>query len=49
MKTMTGAVLAGKNRLEISDACPLPDEPCATGAFVRPLIKAVVYSDDERR
>lgn len=49
MKTMTGAVLAEKNRLEISDACPLPDEPCATGAFVRSLIKAVVYNDDERR
>ncbi len=43
MKAMTGAVLAGKNRLELSD------EPCATGAFVRPLIKAVVYNDDEQR
>lgn len=43
MKAMTGAVLTGKNRLELSD------EPCATGAFVRPLIKAVVYNDDERR
>lgn len=43
MKAMTGAVLAGKNRLELSD------EPCATGSFVRPLIKAVVYNDDEQR
>lgn len=45
MKTINGAVLAGKNRLELSSSCPLPDEPCATGAFVRPLIWSPCTSD----
>lgn len=45
MKTMNGAVLAGRNRLELSSSCPLPDKPCATGAFVRPLIWSPCTSD----
>ena len=45
MKKMRGAVITGKGTMAISDECPLPDAPCPTGAFIRPLIWSPCTSD----
>lgn len=45
MNYMRGAVLAGRNRLEISDTCPIPEEPGPAGAFVCPLVWSPCTSD----
>ncbi len=45
MKHMKGVVITGQNTLAISDQCPLPEEPCATGAFIKPLIWSPCTSD----
>lgn len=31
--------------MEISNHCPIPEEPCSTGAFIRPLIWSPCTSD----
>ncbi|WP_304425697.1 zinc-binding dehydrogenase [uncultured Adlercreutzia sp.] len=45
MQTTKGVVIAAKGRMEVRDDCPLPDEPCPTGAFIRPLIWSPCTSD----
>lgn len=45
MKYCKGVVITGENTLAISDRCPLPDAPCDTGAFIRPLIWSPCTSD----
>ena len=45
MKHMKGVVISGKNKLEIRDDCPLPEEICPTGALIRPLIWSPCTSD----
>ena len=38
MNYMKGVVITGPNCMVISENCPLPEEPCPTGAFIKPLI-----------
>ena len=38
-------VITGKKEMAISSHCPIPDEPCETGAFIRPLIWSPCTSD----
>ena len=45
MRTCKGIVIAGKNKLALSDQCPIPEKPCSTGAFLRPLIWSPCTSD----
>ena len=45
MKYMKGVVITGQNTMAVSDRCPLPEEPCPTGAFIRPLIWSPCTSD----
>ena len=45
MKYMKGVVITGQNALAVSSQCPLPEEPCSTGAFIRPLIWSPCTSD----
>ena len=45
MRYCKGAVITGKNKMDISDHCPIPEEPCPTGAFIRPLIWSPCTSD----
>lgn len=45
MKKMKGVVISGKNKLEVSDDCVLPEEICATGALIKPLIWSPCTSD----
>ena len=45
MKYMKGVVITGQNTLAVSGQCPLPEEPCSTGAFIRPLIWSPCTSD----
>lgn len=45
MNYCKGAVITGKNTMAISDKCPIPEEPCPTGAFIRPLIWSPCTSD----
>ena len=45
MKTMKGAVISAKGKIEISGSCPLPDRICPEGALIRPLIWSPCTSD----
>lgn len=45
MNYMKGVVITGQNTMAVSDRCPLPEEPCPTGAFIRPLIWSPCTSD----
>lgn len=45
MQTMRGVVITGKGSLAVSEDCPLPEAPCATGAFIKPLIWSPCTSD----
>ena len=45
MRNMKGVVITGKNTLAVSDRCPVPEEPCPTGALIRPLIWSPCTSD----
>ena len=45
MKYMKGVVITGQNTLAVSGQCPLPEEPCPTGAFIKPLIWSPCTSD----
>ena len=45
MKHMKGVVITGRNTVAVSDQCPLPEEPCSTGAFIKPLIWSPCTSD----
>jgi threonine dehydrogenase-like Zn-dependent dehydrogenase len=47
MRKMKGVVIEGKNRLAVSEDCPLPDldEIVPTGALIRPLIWSPCTSD----
>ena len=45
MKHMRGVVITGQNTLAVSGQCPLPEEPCPTGAFIKPLIWSPCTSD----
>ena len=38
MKYCKGVVITGENTMAVSDRCPVPEEPCPTGALIRPLI-----------
>ena len=38
MEYRKGVVITGKNTMAVSDRCPIPEEPCPTGAFIKPLI-----------
>lgn len=38
MEYRKGVVITGKNTMAVSDHCPIPEEPCPTGAFIKPLI-----------
>lgn len=45
MRTCKGVVITGKNKVAVSNQCPIPEEPCPTGAFIRPLIWSPCTSD----
>ena len=45
MRKMKGVVITGENAMAVSGQCPIPEEPCATGAFIRPLIWSPCTSD----
>lgn len=45
MNYCKGVVISGVNEMKISDQCPIPEEPCSTGAFIRPLIWSPCTSD----
>ena len=45
MQSMKGAVIAGKNKMEIRDNCPLPEKIAPTGALIRPEIWSPCTSD----
>lgn len=45
MKYMKGVVITGQNTMAVSGRCPLPEKPCPTGAFIRPLIWSPCTSD----
>lgn len=45
MRTMKGVVISGKDKLEISDKCPLPDAINSQGAIIKPLIWSPCTSD----
>ena len=38
MNDRKGVVITGKNTMAIRAQCPVPEEPCPTGALIRPLI-----------
>lgn len=37
MEYRKGVITTGKNTMAVSDHCPIPEEPCPTGAFIKPL------------
>lgn len=45
MKYCKGVVITGENTMAVSDRCPVPEEPCPTGALIRPLIWSPCTSD----
>lgn len=45
MEYRKGVVITGKNTMAVSDHCPIPEEPCPTGAFIKPLIWSPCTSD----
>ena len=45
MKYCKGVVITGENTMAVSDCCPVPEEPCPTGALIRPLIWSPCTSD----
>lgn len=45
MRFMKGVIISGKDKLEISDKCPLPDEINSQGAIIKPLIWSPCTSD----
>ena len=45
MEYRKGFVITGKNTMAVSDRCPIPEEPCPTGAFIKPLIWSPCTSD----
>lgn len=45
MNYCKGVVITGKNTVAISSHCPVPDQPCPTGAIIRPLIWSPCTSD----
>ena len=45
MKYCKGVVITGENTMALSDRCPVPEEPCPTGALIRPLIWSPCTSD----
>ena len=45
MEYRKGVVITGKNTMAVSDRCSIPEEPCQTGAFIKPLIWSPCTSD----
>ena len=45
MNDRKGVVITGKNTMAIRAQCPVPEEPCPTGALIRPLIWSPCTSD----
>ena len=45
MRYLRGAVITGRTAMAVRDDCPVPEEPCATGALIRPLIWSPCTSD----
>ncbi|HIS68946.1 MAG TPA: zinc-binding dehydrogenase [Candidatus Gallacutalibacter stercoravium] len=45
MNQCKGVIITGKNTMTVSSQCPVPEEPCPTGALIRPLIWSPCTSD----